>query len=144
MNKRSGLTLVELIIVLAVLAIIGAILVPNFLNTTDRARLKSDVQSAIIIQSAIDLYISEQGKALPSGTIESILENLAKSGYLKDNSSKIQTPKAVWKVDSGKGVVVDIGACDDDSIKKKAFNQLSDLEKPYVINGIENTISKEG
>jgi prepilin-type N-terminal cleavage/methylation domain-containing protein len=131
----KGLTLIELVMVLAVIAIIGAILIPSFLYTTDKARLKADVQSAKVIQNAIDLYRAERGRDVSGDTMTEILKNLADDGYLKEGQLAIQTPEAVWAKDANMGVIVDIDKCNDENIKKKAFNQLTELEKPYVKNG---------
>jgi len=66
MSKNAGLTLVELIIVLAVIAIIGAIIVPQFMQTTDLARLRSDIQSARVIQNAVELASMEHNREMPT------------------------------------------------------------------------------
>ncbi len=136
---KKGLTLIELVMVLAVIAIIGAILVPTFLSTTDKARLKGDVQSAKVIQNAMDLYQAEHGVAVPGNTMQQILEKLAETGYLREGQISIQTALAVWEKNADMGVVVNINGCDRNSVRIKAFNQLSDQEKPYVTNGINET-----
>ncbi len=137
---KKGLTLVELVMVLAVLAIIGAILVPNFLSTTDRARLKSDIQSARVIENAMELYRSERGLDVAGGNdVAKIVTNLKTQGYLKEGTVLLQTAKAAW-VKNASGVIVDISDCDEDSVKKKAYSQLSDLEKPYVTGGINSVV----
>jgi prepilin-type N-terminal cleavage/methylation domain-containing protein len=137
MKKAKGLTLIELIMVLAVIAIIGAILIPSFMNTTDNARLKSDVQSAMVIQNAMDLYRAERGADVTGVTMTDRLKHLSDYGYLKAGQLMIQTPGAKWEMDAVIGVVVNIADCEEENIRIKAFRQLNDQEKSYVKNGID-------
>ncbi len=123
----------ELIIVLAIIAIIGAVVLPNFIGTTDKARVKSDIQSARVIQNAIEMYNAENAEPL---TVDSVLSDdseavadLQEGGYLNGETIKPQTPKATWSYDSGK-VKLNVGACDD-SIQEICEN-LSDQEKAFV------------
>ncbi|MCR9277782.1 MAG: type II secretion system GspH family protein [Pseudomonadaceae bacterium] len=60
-TSQSGFTLVELLIVAIMLAILAAIVVPQFASTTtegEEAALKSDLAA---IRSAIDLYRQQHG-----------------------------------------------------------------------------------
>ena len=115
MQKKNtrGFTLLELLIALAILAIIAAILIPNFFATTDRARLRSDIQSARVIQNAIELYRAERGE-MPEGTnMSTILETLSGAGFLNVSHYDIQTEGAVWDTDPDIGVIVDISGSHD-------------------------------
>ena len=115
-KTKSGFTLMELTIVLAVLAIIAAILVPLFLRTTDRARLRSDIQSARVIQNAMDLYRVEQGRAIAGGStnIDDILTGLQNAGYLNPRNANTQTDNAVWViVGVNREVRLDISGTDE-------------------------------
>jgi len=134
MNKiKSGFTLMELTIVLAVLAIIAAILVPLFLRTTDRARLRSDIQSARVIQNAMDLYRVEQGLPVAGGTIvvDDVLNALQQAGYLNPRNSRTQTEGAVWVISLSEGVRVDITSSDESV--RAAYQNLSAEEQALVI-----------
>ena len=143
-RSQEGLTLIELIIVLAIIAIIGAIIVPNFLVTTDRARLKSDIQSAKTIQSAVALYHAEQGESLDSFNIENILTKLHATGYIKETKAdETQTPGAKWvyEVPPGssagaeKSILVDISKGVDARITNEIYSNLTADEKKWVKTG---------
>jgi len=130
MNKNKGFTLIELTIVLAILAIIAAILIPAFLTTTDRARLRGDIQSARVIHNAMELYRVERGVAVSGATMDDKLENLSDAGYLELRNARTQTQGAVWYYDNNLGIVVvrvsgNLGAA-------RAFDTLSDAEQLFV------------
>lgn len=55
-RNKKGFTIVELVIVIAVIAILSAILIPTFVNLTDKAQ-KSALQSDLA--SAYSMYASE-------------------------------------------------------------------------------------
>ena len=65
MTRPKGFTLIEILIVVAILAILAMISIPNFLNAQIRAkvaRMQSDLQA---VASAIEMYALDRG-ALPS------------------------------------------------------------------------------
>lgn len=136
MRRKQGITLIELIIVLAVIAIIGAILIPNFLNTTDKARLKSDIQSARVIQNALELYNAEQSSYMSASDIDGVIAELSAMGYIDEAQAVIQTDGAVWLLTDGK-VLVDITGCGEmgSNVRTKVYGQLSDQERLYVRGG---------
>jgi len=76
-DGERGFTLVELIIVLAVIGILITIAIPSFIQSIKRAReavLKEDLHT---MRSAIDQYTVDKEKAPQS------LDDLVQSGYLK-------------------------------------------------------------
>jgi len=132
MGNSRGFTLMELTIVLAVLAIIAAILIPTFLTTTDRARLRSDIQSAHVINNAMELYRAERGRAVAGGAdMAAVLTALHTAGYLRAMTpGGTQTDGAVWAV-YGERVVVNIGGVTSDSVHRAA-NNLPEEERRYI------------
>jgi len=137
MNKNKGLTLMELTIVLAILAIISAVLIPVFLLTTDRARLRGDIQSARVIQNAIDLYRTERRQPVPgSPNVNTMVGNLAAAGYINPRNVAIQTEEASWIITAGFGVMVDITNSPDEV--HRAHASLPIDEQQYVHGGNSN------
>ena len=131
-KTTKGFTLLELLIALAILAIIAAILIPNFFATTDRARLRSDIQSARVIQNAIELYRAERGAA-PAGNMEAVLTQLTTAGFIRARQTDIQTENAVWEIHPQLGVVVNIHASPPGV--HSAYGGLPPTERALVING---------
>jgi general secretion pathway protein G len=77
-SKRNGFTLLELVIVMAIIAILASIAVPMYLGSIKAAKegvLKEDLH---VMRSAIDQYTMDKGKAPQS------LDDLVQAGYLKD------------------------------------------------------------
>ena len=59
---QKGFTLVELLIVVIILAILAAIVVPQFASSTDDAKLASLDSTLANVRSAIQLYYQQHGK----------------------------------------------------------------------------------
>jgi len=131
----SGFTLVELIIVLAIVAIIGAILIPNFLNTTDRARLRSDIQSARVLQNALDLHNMEQSTPISGTDMDAAITTLDTHGYIDERRITVQTPGAHFSLDSNGNVTLNISGVTNENVRSTLYSQLSELERRYVSGG---------
>ena len=64
LNKnRGGFTLVEIMIVVAIIALLAAIAVPNFLRARKRSQATRILEDLRIIDSAIDQYAIEANKS---------------------------------------------------------------------------------
>ncbi len=87
LKNRKGFTLIELIVVLAVLAIIMAIAVPRFLGVQETAKKDADKGTAASIAKAAELYVISENKSLPTSVD---LSDLAASGKYLDSDTKFQ------------------------------------------------------
>ena len=56
-SRKGGFTLVELMVVVAVIAILAAIAMPQFLSAADRARTAKETADIQIIKNATQLYM---------------------------------------------------------------------------------------
>ncbi len=61
-NSRGGFTLVEIMIVVAIIALLAAIAVPGFLRSRKRSQATAILNDARIIDGAIDQYAIENNK----------------------------------------------------------------------------------
>jgi prepilin-type N-terminal cleavage/methylation domain-containing protein len=61
--RRSGFTLVEIMIVVAIIALLAAIAVPGFLRARKRSQASRILNDLRMIDSAIDQYAIETGRA---------------------------------------------------------------------------------
>ncbi len=62
-TKRGGFTLVEIMIVVAIIALLAAIAVPNFLRSRKRSQATQVLEDLRIIDSAVDQYAIETNKS---------------------------------------------------------------------------------
>src|SRR5438093_285764 len=62
-TKRGGFTLVEIMIVVAIIALLAAIAVPNFLRSRKRSQATQVLEDLRIIDSAVDQYAIETNRA---------------------------------------------------------------------------------
>ena len=70
-RKMNGFTLVELLIVVIILAILAAIVVPQFTATTDDARASAFDSNLAAMRAAVELYRQQHGAypgAVAAGT----------------------------------------------------------------------------
>jgi prepilin-type N-terminal cleavage/methylation domain-containing protein len=61
-TKRGGFTLVEIMIVVAIIALLAAIAVPGFLRARKRSQASKILNDLRMIDSAMDQYAIETGK----------------------------------------------------------------------------------
>jgi len=136
-KSTKGLTLIELTVVLAIIAIIAAILIPVFLLTTDRARLRADVQSAQVLQNAVDLYRLERGSNVAGWPTDvgQVISSLVDAGYINPRRvpDSPQTEGATWHIDAARGIIMVDIRLSPEAIRTEAFNSLRPSEQEYVL-----------
>jgi general secretion pathway protein G len=94
-EQDAGFTLVELMIVMAIIGVLAVVAVPSYISAIHHAReavLKEDLQ---ILRAAIDSYTMDKQKAPQS------LDDLLQDGYLKVIPEDPMThSKDTWVTDS--------------------------------------------
>jgi general secretion pathway protein G len=68
LRTRSGLTLVELLIVVIILGVLAAVAIPQFSSSTDDARLATLDTTLSEFRNAIELYYHQHNNAYPGAT----------------------------------------------------------------------------
>ena len=118
MNKRAGgFTLVEIMIVVAIIALLAAIAVPGFLRARKRSQASRIINDLRLIDSAVDQYAIETNKK--SGDLVKVTDW---TNYLKKGTNLYATGKDILGADYGDQTV--------DSLPKvpsNSKNSLSDV-----------------
>jgi len=85
--RLRGFTLVETMIVVALIATIAAIAVPNFLRARKRAQATRILDDLRLIDGALDLYAMEASKAAGDPAVWTDLQPYLKKNMLLYNSN---------------------------------------------------------
>ena len=97
--RQRGFTLIEIMVVVVILAVLGALVVPKILENVDKARVTRAQSDIRAIQTALDLYrldnfkypTTEQGlQALVTQPSDPTITNYRSGGYLPS------LPKDPW------------------------------------------------
>lgn len=83
-KNQNGFTLIELIVVVAIMAIIGAALVPQFSTMALRSRMSTDVSTIKTAQNQIEIYYQDLG-VWPGGNTTNandVVASLVAGSYL--------------------------------------------------------------
>src|SRR5437870_12264740 len=87
-KSRSGFTLVEIMIVVAIIALLAAIAVPNFLRARKRSQATRILEDLRLLDSAVDQYAIETGRASGFNPVIGDLKNYLKAGTLLYTTGK--------------------------------------------------------
>jgi len=116
-RKRAGFTLVEIMIVVAIIALLAAIAVPGFLRARKRAQASKILNELRMIDAAVDQYAIETAKT--TGATVSVTDW---TNYVKKDTTLYATGKDMFGDDYGDQTV--------DSLPKvpaSAWTGLSDV-----------------
>lgn len=76
LRSDKGFTMIELIIVIAIMGILAAILVPSFTQMTRKSRFNADLNTVKHVQTQIELYMAEHDGEFPGATYSGGTESL--------------------------------------------------------------------
>ncbi|MFV1968902.1 MAG: prepilin-type N-terminal cleavage/methylation domain-containing protein [Pirellulaceae bacterium] len=90
--RSAGFTLVEVLIVVVIMAILAAVVVPQFASSTDDAKISTAEFNLSTLRSILQTYRGQHNGTLPTvdGTTnlpEQLLQKTAKSGTLDVNGA---------------------------------------------------------
>lgn len=85
-SKKQGFTLVEIMIVVAIIALLASIAVPNFLRARKRSQATRILEDLRLLDSSIDQYAIETDKISGMHPAFGDLKNYLKTGSVLYNS----------------------------------------------------------
>lgn len=136
MNKQEknekGFTMVELIIVVAIMGIIGALLVPAFGTMSAKARMSTDIATVKTLKRTADSYKAEQGTFPSATTVSTLASELFAKNYL-DRSVEMQTGGEISV--SGESIWLNTAAMKK-SEYEKAYGQIDSTTKTAWCTGV--------
>ena len=87
-NRRGGFTLVEIMIVVAIIALLAAIAVPGFLRARKRSQATRILNDLRMIDAAVDQYAIETNRASGFGVTFTDWKTYLKQGTVLYNTGK--------------------------------------------------------
>src|SRR5512139_2067091 len=90
--RRNGFTLIELVVVLAILSLLLTIAVPRYLRTIENGRVSVQKQNIAALRDAIDKFHGDQGRYPES------LDELVTARYLRAVPLDPATERSDWVI----------------------------------------------
>ncbi len=128
---RAGFTLVEIMIVVAIIALLAAIAVPNFLRSRKRSQATKILEDLRIIDAAVDQYAIENNKTEGQVAYWQDVQKYVKTDsplYTSGGFDILGNPVAGWPLVPGSTwAVFGIGGSVNVVVNPATFNALSDV-----------------
>lgn len=93
MRRLRGFTMVELLVVLAVVALLLSLVAPRYLHQADRAREAALKENLVSLRSSLDQYYADKGR------YPERLEQLVEARYLRAiPEDPVTRERSTWQV----------------------------------------------
>ena len=89
-TRRSGFTLVELVMVIVIIGVLSAIIVPNFIDYVGRSEAATTKANLAVLRSAVQNFRSDNSGAWPAADLSNLvgtyLQALPVDGSLEERT----------------------------------------------------------
>ncbi|MGV8152998.1 MAG: prepilin-type N-terminal cleavage/methylation domain-containing protein [Alkaliphilus sp.] len=99
-NNKKGFTLIELIIVIAIIAILMIIAVPRFAGFTDRAEDRMAESNLEMVQNLVAVYRAENGTFPASADFAALIAHFLSLDYIDTATAADLSLNTNWKNDT--------------------------------------------
>jgi type IV pilus assembly protein PilA len=101
LNNVCGFTMMEIIVVIAILGALAALAIPRFTGVLANSQEKTDLANIRIVESAVELYKAEKGEIDPAvDTFDELVTKLYEVGYLKNAELKAVSKGKIFTYNS--------------------------------------------
>lgn len=95
-NRKGGFTLIELMIVVAIIGILAAIAIPNFLRFQLKAKSSEGKTNLAAIRTAEESYYSEFGTYVSAEASPATILNNKKTGFINEAGAGLGFDQLGW------------------------------------------------
>jgi len=89
-NREKGFTLIELLIVVAIIGIIAALLIPNFLDALQKAKQKRTLSDARSMVTAFMSLVTDLSSAAAAGATTTAIYDVTKGGMASTTAGRVE------------------------------------------------------
>ena len=126
--QESGFTLIEVIVVIAILGIVSAALIPQLSLMSTRARLKTDVESMKVLQHQLDIYSIEYGD-LPANNLNDMVSIMVKQKYFNEQYIDMEHSTFILETKGAQVSFDPLSKCVKLKVTSELYNLYDDQEK---------------
>lgn len=128
MKTKKGFTIVELVIVIAVIAVLAAVLIPTFSSLIEKAKVSSDTS---VVKNVNQVLLVEEVSKGKKTNIADALADAEKGGYTVEKITPTSSGDIIWNEETNRFALVKDNNVifGDDSVNDLLKNQKSKLWK---------------